>query len=107
MYLKIPDNLSQKLFIRQVKGIVGGFFLRSEIKIIISHIAKNDYCLFSQDTEINFQIPVRVCGVRKDGRPEYFVVVVLSLYKNVTDAKLASCIQLETSLSTDVFIRTP
>ncbi len=43
-------------------------------------------------TEINFQIPVRVCRVRKDVNPEYFFVAALSLYKNVTDAKLASCI---------------
>ena len=48
----------------------------------------------------------RMC-VRKDVSPEYFFVAALSLYKNVTDAKLASCIQLETSLSTDVFIRAP
>lgn len=43
-------------------------------------------------TEINFQIPVRVCVVRKDVSPEYFFVAALSLYKNVTDAKPASCI---------------
>ena len=30
--------------------------------------------------------------VRKDVSPEYFFVAALSLYKNVTDAKLASCI---------------
>ena len=43
-------------------------------------------------TEINFQISVRVCRVRKAVNPEYFFVATLSLYKNVTDAKLASCI---------------
>ena len=29
---------------------------------------------------------------RKDVSPEYFFVATLSLYKNVTDARLASCI---------------
>ena len=29
---------------------------------------------------------------KKDVSPEYFFVATLSLYKNVTDAKLASCI---------------
>lgn len=28
---------------------------------------------------------------KKDVSPEYFSVIALSLYKNVTDAKLASC----------------
>jgi hypothetical protein len=47
------------------------------------------------------------CDVKKDVSPEYFFVTALSLYKNVTDAKLASCLQLVTSLSTNVFIRVP
>ena len=44
-----------------------------------------------EKVEINFQIPVRVYG-KKAVNPEYFFVAALSLYKNVTDAKLASCI---------------
>ncbi len=42
--------------------------------------------------KINFRIPVSVCGVRKDVSLEYFFVAALSLYKNVTDARLSSCI---------------
>ena len=43
------------------------------------------------NTEINFQIPVSICVVRKEVSLEYFFVAALSLYKNVTGAKLASC----------------
>ncbi len=67
------------------------------------------YCVA---TEINFQIPVRICSVRKDVNLEYFFVAALSLYKNVTDAKLASCIAARNLAehmlkSMDVFIRAP
>ena len=65
-----------------------------------------------KSAETNFQIPVRVCEVREAASTEIFFVVTLSLYKNVTDAKLAICTAARNLAkhmlkSMDVFIRAP